>query len=104
MKRYFLKTLGFHLGQGRVLFLLTLLGVALGVASVLCIQILNMNALGSFQGSVRAVSGDASLSIQGVQGSLPEELYPQVLVDKEVESAWPLYRVDVAVTLRPPIR
>jgi hypothetical protein len=48
VRRYFLRTLAAHVGAGATLYLLTVLGVALGVASVLCIQILNRNSLGAF--------------------------------------------------------
>ena len=65
MIRYFLKSLATHFGEGRSLFVLSVLGVALGVASVLSIQIINRNALGAFEGSMRAISGDADFSILG---------------------------------------
>ena len=54
MIRYVRVALGAHFRSGRTLFVLTVLGVALGVASVLSIQILNRNAIGAFAGSVRA--------------------------------------------------
>ena len=65
MLRYLLRTLAARRRSGRALFLLTLFGVALGVASVLSIQILNRNALGSFAGTVKAISGEADLSVLG---------------------------------------
>jgi hypothetical protein len=43
MIRIFGKGLSAHFRAGRTLFALTVLGVALGVASVLSIQILNTN-------------------------------------------------------------
>jgi len=95
--RFLLRGLRAQWGSGRSLFLLSVLGVALGVASVLSIQILNRSALGAFEGSVRAVSGDADLSILPVASIFSEQLYPQVLQDPEVAAAWPLYRIDVAL-------
>ena len=50
MIRYFFKAMGAHFRSGRLLFVLTVLGVALGVASVLSIQIINQGALGAFEG------------------------------------------------------
>ena len=74
MTGYFLKTLWVHVRRGKTLYLLTLAGVALGVATVLCIQILNLNALSAFVGSVRAVSGHADLMVVGRTPDLPEAL------------------------------
>ena len=65
MIRYFTGALRARWRSSRSLDLLTILGVALGVASVLSIQILNRNALGAFQGSVRALSGKADLTVLG---------------------------------------
>jgi len=95
--RFFGKTLAAHVGSGRVLFLLTLLGVALGVGSVLSIQILNLNAMSAFTGSVQAVSGEADLTIFPSGPDLQEEIYPAVLATAGVRQAWPLVRADVAV-------
>jgi putative ABC transport system permease protein len=95
--RYFLKALGSHFTTGRSLYFLTVIGVALGVASVLSIQIINRNALAAFSGSVAAVSGEADFSILGRTPSFSESLYPEVLAEQGVAAAWPLYRIDVAL-------
>ncbi len=97
MIRYLWRTLAARFRGGRMLFLLTLFGVALGVASVLSIQIIHRNALGSFEGSLRAVSGDADFSIVSKLTTFPEKLYPEVLAQPGVAAAWPLYRIDVAL-------
>ena len=94
---YFYKALGAHFRRGRSLLLLTVLGVALGVASVLSIQIINLNALAAFEGSIQAVSGDADLSVLGRMPALPESLYVDVLAEPGVQSAWPLVRVQVVL-------
>ena len=59
MIRYVLHALRAHWRAGRTLVVLTVLGVALGVASVLSIQILNGSALAAFRGGLQAI---------GVQG------------------------------------
>ena len=97
MIRYFAKSLRAHFSAGRALFVLSVLGVALGVASVLSIQIINRNALGAFEGSLHAISGDADFSVLGRTPAFPETLYPRVLADEGVAGAWPLYRLDVAL-------
>ncbi len=97
MVRYFLKALLAHFRGGRSLYFLTVFGVALGVASVLSIQIINRNALAAFEGSVTAVSGEADFSVLGRMPAFSEGLFPEVLAEAGVAAAWPLYRVDVAL-------
>ncbi|HXV60184.1 MAG TPA: FtsX-like permease family protein, partial [Vicinamibacteria bacterium] len=96
MIRYFFAALRAQLHGGKILFILSVTGVALGVGAVVSIQIINQNALGAFRGSMKAVSGDADLSIIGTTGALPELLYPEVLATAGVEAAWPIHRIDVA--------
>ncbi|MCZ6872312.1 MAG: ABC transporter permease [bacterium] len=94
---YFSKALSAHFRAGRSLYLLTVFGVALGVASVLSIQIINRNAVAAFEGSVAAISGDADLTVLGRTPSFSETLYVAVLSTPGVQSAWPLYRVDAVL-------
>ena len=101
MTRFFLRTLLARIRAGKSLYLLTVGGVALGVASVLCIQIINQNSLAAFVGSVKAVSGDADFSIFGRTPTLREEIFPEVLAEAGVAVAWPLYRVDVSLAADP---
>jgi putative ABC transport system permease protein len=100
---YLRKALGAELRAGRGLLLLTVLGVALGVGSVLSIRILDQGALGAFEGTVRAVSGDAALTVVGSGPTFPEELYPAVLADPGVAAAVPLTRTEAAVEGGPPL-
>ncbi len=101
MLQLLLKSLQRNLGQSRTLFLLTVVGVALGVASVVAIQTLNQGALKAFDGSVRAVSGQADLSVMGAVPAFDETVLVQVLGDPAVAAAWPLCKVDVSVLQRP---
>ena len=98
MRRYFTTAMAAHLRAGGSLYLLTVLGVALGVAAVLSIQIINRNAVAAFSGSVKAVSGAADLSVLGYTPSFPEDLYPRVLSTPGVQAAWPLWRAAVVVS------
>lgn len=79
------------------LLLLAVAGVALGVAAVLSVQLLDRSALGAFAGTVRAVSGDADLAVLGRAGGLDERLWPEVLATPGVGWARPLWRAEVAV-------
>ena len=100
MRRYLLRAAGKELRAGQALVLLTVAGVALGVGAVLAVQILNRGALSAFSGTVRAVSGDADLTVVGWAGSLDERLLDEVLAVPGVAGAVPLWRADVALAPR----
>ncbi len=97
MVRYLIRSAPGHLRRNRSLFVLTVLGVALGVGAVLSIQIINGSALAAFKGSMRAVSGEVDLVVLGRLPVFPESLYVRAIETPGVERAWPMYRTDVAV-------
>lgn len=98
MIRYFYRTVAAHLRSSPVLYTLTALGVALGVASVVSIQLLNQSAIASFSGSLRAIDGDADILILGETGTFSERVYTRVLGEPDVAAAWPIYRARAAVS------
>jgi putative ABC transport system permease protein len=59
-------------------FALATLGVALGIAVFVAIQIANASVLGAFGASVDAVAGRANLQIRGGASGLPDELFARV--------------------------
>jgi putative ABC transport system permease protein len=93
--RYARKALGAHLRAAPLLFGLAVLGVALGVAAVLSILVLNRGALAAFEGTLRAVSGDADVAVLPRSGLLDERVLPAVLAEPGVASAHPLVRADL---------
>jgi putative ABC transport system permease protein len=101
VRAYLSRAVAKELRAGRALFLLSVAGVALGVASVLSVQLLNQGALGAFAGGVRAVSGEAALTVLGPAGALPEALLDEVLSVPGVRAALPLVRTEIAVEGRP---
>jgi len=103
MIRYAVSALLAQVRRARLLFALTVLGVALGIASVLSIQVINRSALAAFRGGIQAVSGEADLSVLPRTLAMPESLYAGVLATSGVRAAWPLYEVSVALgTASPP--
>ena len=86
-----------ELRQGKSLTILAVLGVALGVASVLSIQILSASALSAFRGSAKAVSGDSDFTVVGSAPTLPESLLVSVWATPGVGAVWPVLRASVAV-------
>jgi hypothetical protein len=60
-------------------FALATLGVALGIAVFVAIQIANASVLGAFGASVDAVAGKSNLQIRGGASGLPDKLFAQVV-------------------------
>lgn len=100
MRRYWRAALAAAVGRGRMLVALTVFGVALGIASVLGIQIINRGALAAFRGAVQAVSGDADLTIVPRTAMLPDSVYAAALATPGVAAAWPVYQVSAALVGR----
>ena len=101
MLRYFCKTVSAHWRTNPVLYGLTVLGVALGVASVISIRILNQSAVASFAAGVRTIGGAADVVVTGKAGTLPDAFYPLVRGTPGVARAWPVFESTVAVEGRP---
>lgn len=97
MIRYAARALAAQVRRGRLLFALTVFGVALGIASVLSIQVINRSAMAAFRGGLQAISGDADLSVLPRTPAMAESLYAVVLGTAGVRAAWPLYQVSVAL-------
>lgn len=92
MWRYLLRALVVHVTRQRTLLFLTVAGVALGVAAVFSVHLLNRSAVGAFGAAVTAISGDVDLSVAPAGPSLPERAYVDVLADRDVASAAPVVR------------
>lgn len=86
---------GLVVHQG-ILYALSAVGVALGVAAVVSIQMINQNALAAFSASVDAVSQNADLLVRAGRDVLPEKALAEVLSDRDVDSAQPIHKVEVA--------
>ena len=97
MLRYFYRTVSAHWRTNPVLYALTVLGVALGVASVISIRILNQSAVASFAAGVRTIGGAADVAVTGKGGSLPDAFYPLVRGTPGVAAAWPVFETTVSV-------
>ena len=101
MIRYFYRTVSAHWRTNPVLYALTVLGVALGVASVISIRILNQSAVASFAAGVRTIGGAADVAVTGKGGTLPDAFYPLVRGTPGVAAAWPVFETTVSVEGRP---
>lgn len=76
---YLLRFLSFrYWWRHRGAFFLATLGVALGLAVFVSIQVANHSVLRAFAASVDAVAGKANLQIEGGHNGLPEEVYTRL--------------------------
>src|SRR4051794_10286673 len=80
----------FHEG-GRTL--LTLLGVALGVAVFVSIRLANHSAMAAFSQTVDAVAGKANLQVVGDSGGFDERVFPRIRETPGVTAAAPVVQV-----------
>lgn len=84
-----------RLWQERWRTLLTLLGVALGVAVFVSIRLANYSALASFADTVDAVTGRANLQVQSTSDGFDEALYARLVRWPGVQAAAPIVQVSV---------
>ena len=90
-----------HLKQHRFQSILSLLGVALGVAVVLSIDLAIQSARIGFQVSAEAVAGLATHAIQSDRGAIDEDLFTRLKLDLDVIEAAPLVEGSVTSTSLP---
>src|SRR6266516_6912535 len=80
---------------------LAILGIALGVAVAVSIDLANGSALRAFALATEAVSGRATHQILGGPSGLPDDLYRRLRVDVGVRRAAPIVEGDVALFAEP---
>src|SRR5499433_891087 len=80
---------------------LAILGIALGVAVAVSIDLANGSALRAFGLATEAVSGRATHQILGGPSGLPDDLYRRLRVELGVRRAAPVVDGDVGIADRP---
>jgi putative ABC transport system permease protein len=79
---------------------LMLLGIALGVAVVIAIDLANESSRQAFQLSAEALVGKASHQIRGGPSGIPEDLYRQIRVDDGIRASAPVVEgIAIAIDL-----
>ncbi len=84
-----------HLFQEGGRSLLTILGVALGVAVFVSIRLANHSAMASFADTVDAVAGKANLQVVSDTGGFDERFYTTIRSTSGVQAAAPVVQVHV---------
>ena len=97
MARYLRTLIAGRIRERPLLYLLTVAGVSLGVASVVTVQLLNLNAIAAFEGTLEATTDGADLIVRPHGKTLGPEALPLVLGTAGVERAAPLQRTHVGV-------
>ena len=88
--------------RGRLL--LSVAGVALGVALGVAVHLINNSALNQFTQAAHLLSGDADLTVRGSARGFAEDLYARIAALPEVDVASPVIEADLRIPGRPPLR
>src|SRR3954469_3895014 len=81
--------------RGRML--LSVLGIALGVALGYAVHLVNRAAVSDLAAAVRALAGEADLEVRGGRSGFLEALYPRIARLSGVSVASPVLELDVGV-------
>src|SRR5690349_6280756 len=90
-----------HLLASPIRTALTVVGIVLGVAVAVAIQTANVDVLKSFQQSVIAVAGRATVHVSGGEMGLDERLIQRVSQHPDVVSAMPVIQLTARVVEGP---
>ena len=71
-------------------FILSIIGIALGVAVVISIDLANESSGTAFTLSTQTVAGKSTHQITGPPGGIPEEIYRKLRVEKKIRPAGPV--------------
>src|SRR5436190_2356856 len=81
--------------RGRML--LSVLGIALGVALGYGVHLVNRAAVSDLAAAVRSLAGEADLVVRGGRGGFSEALYPRLARVPGVASASPVLELDAGL-------
>src|SRR3989454_6942827 len=90
-----LLVLGSRRPRGRAL--LSVLGIALGVALGYGVSLVNRAAVDELAAAVRGLAGEADLEVRGGRGGFPDSLYPAIARLPGVASASPGLELDAGL-------
>ncbi len=86
-----------HFQEEPVRFLLTILGIGLGMALVVAIRLANGAAIASFQDSIDLMAGKANLSLSSSSGSLSEDLLKELVHTRRYGTILPILQGKIAL-------
>jgi putative ABC transport system permease protein len=83
---------------------LAILGITLGVAVVISIDLAMESAFNSFDQATRAISGQATHKIIGNAGTVDEKLYTRLRVEQGIQNLSPIVYGTVGAALKPDLK
>jgi len=78
-----------HVARHRLRTVLTFLGMALGVAVIVAIALVNRSLSSSFQSTIEQIAGKAVLQVSNAESGIPGAVFPVVRDTEGVEDAAP---------------
>src|SRR4051812_26113838 len=90
----------FNSRRPRARLLLSIAGIALGVALGYAVQLVNRAAVEDVAAAVRAVAGEADVEVRGGRAGFAESLYPAIAKLAEVDFVSPVLELDVGLAGR----
>src|SRR5574339_350707 len=90
----------FNARRPRARLLLSVAGIALGVALGYAVHLVNRAAVEDVAAAVRAVAGEADIEVRGGRSGFAEALYPKIARLPAVEFASPLLELDAGLAGR----
>lgn len=81
----------------RARWLLSVLGIALGVALGYAVHLVNRAAVEEVTAAVRSIAGEADLEVRSGRAGFPESLYPSIARLPDVELVSPALELDVGL-------
>src|SRR3954470_8369304 len=90
----------FNTRRPRARLLLSVAGIALGVALGYAVHLVNRSAVDDVAAAVRAVAGEADIEVRGGRSGFAESLYPAVAKLPTVAFVSPVLELDVGLAGR----
>src|SRR6476659_2095055 len=87
----------FNSRRPRARLLLSVMGIALGVALGYAVHLVNRSAVEDVAAAVRAVAGEADIEVRGGRSGFAESLYPMISKLEGVAFASPILELDVGL-------
>src|SRR5919201_4989157 len=87
----------FNRRRPRARLLLSVVGIALGVALGYAVHLVNRAAVADVAAAVRAVAGEADIEVRGGRTGFPEALYPEIAKLPGVSVVSPALELDVGI-------
>src|SRR5690242_908230 len=81
----------------RARWLLSVVGIALGVALGYAVHLVNRAAVEEVSAAVRSIAGEADVEVRGARTGFPESLYPRIAALPGVERVSPVLELDVGL-------